>query len=55
MTLVESARPPNPVSSKVAAAGLRLKASMAAAVVISKNVIGSLPLTASTSSSKSAS
>ena len=45
ITFVESRRPPSPVSNKHQSASVSEKAKKAAAVVISKKVIGSLPFT----------
>ena len=55
MTLVASSRPPSPVSSNTISAGMRAKARNAAAVVISKKVIGAPRLARSHSSSSSTS
>ena len=52
-TLVASERPPRPVSSNTMSALVRVKARNAAAVVISKNVIGSFLLARSHSSIRS--
>ncbi len=55
ITLVASKRPPSPVSSSRMSAGWRAKARKAAAVVISKKVMGAPQLACSHSSSSAAS
>ena len=53
MTLVASNRPPSPVSISAISAGTREKARKAAAVVISKKVIGAPALASSQAASAS--